>query len=78
MNTKEKHQEPDYNNASLHDWVFHYNIFTSTWAAIPRECYKEYWNDMTHPDIIRSSSMETLVELVKKVAGDPKFLEKIQ
>lgn len=68
---------PDYANAHLHDWVFHYNMFTATWAAIPRECYQAYWSDMQHPSIIRSSNIETLKELVKKVSDDPKFLDKI-
>ena len=74
----EKHQEPDYKNAHLHDWVFHYNMFTHTWAAIPRECYQGYWSDMNHPGIIRSSSIETLIELTGKVSFDPNFLDKIQ
>lgn len=68
----------DIANAHLHDWVFHYNIFTKKWAAIPRECYQGYWSDMNHPGIIRSSSIETLMDIVSKVNYDPKFLDKIQ
>jgi hypothetical protein len=70
--------ETDYDNAHLHDYVFHYNIFTRRWAAIPRECYQGYWSDMTHPGIVRSSSFETLVDLVKRISVDPQFLDKIQ
>lgn len=70
--------QTDVDNAYLHDYVFHYNIFTRNWAAIPRECYQGYWSDMNHPGIIRSSSIDTLIELVGKVSYDPQFLDKIK
>lgn len=74
----EKNVQVDVSNAHLHDYVFHYNMFTRNWAAIPRESYQAYWSDMNHPGIIRSSSIDTLIEIVKKVEYDPQFLDKIQ
>jgi len=68
----------DLKNAHLQDFVFHYNIFTSSWAAIPRELYQQYWSDYNTPGIIRSSSIETLIDILGKVSVDPKFLDKIQ
>lgn len=54
----------------LHDWVFHYNIFTHTWAAIPRELYQMYWSDYNVPGVLRSKSMDTLLSLLSKTKGD--------
>lgn len=70
-------KEVDIYNSHMQDWVFHYNIFTHSWAAIPRECYNAYWTDYNHPEIIRSSSIETLIDLVGKIKYDPEFLDKI-
>lgn len=67
----------DLNNSHMQDWVFHYNIFTHTWAAIPREYYSEYWSNYTHPAILRSADIDTLIELVGKIKHDPAFLDKI-
>lgn len=62
----------------LYNWVFHYNHFNKIWSAIPRDHYFDYWENAKHPSIIRSSSMETLIELTKKVKEDPDFLTKIK
>lgn len=69
--------EVDISNSHMQDWVFHYNIFTHTWAAIPRECYNAYWSDYNHPEILRSSDINTLIELVGKIKDNPAFLDKI-
>jgi hypothetical protein len=64
-------------DAVLHDWVFHYNVFNNTWAAIPRELYQAYWSDYNAPGIIRSKSHDTLVSIIKKTKGDPDAIEKL-
>jgi hypothetical protein len=61
----------------LEDWVFHFNSFTEQWAAIPRGLYNEYWNDYKNPNILRSKSLDTLLELLHKSKGDTKLIEKI-
>lgn len=50
----------------LHDWVFHYNALNSTWAAIPRELYNQYWSNFTLEGVLRSSGFETLLDILHK------------
>lgn len=54
----------------LQDWVFHYNVFTQKWAAIPRELYQQYWSDYNIEGVIRSSSLETLLSILHITKGD--------
>lgn len=54
----------------LQNWVFHYNTYTSQWAAIPRELYNEYWSDLKLVGVLKSSKIETLISLINKVKGD--------
>lgn len=68
-------QTPD--DAYLHDWVFHYNVFTACWAAIPRDLYQAYWSDYNHPGILRSSSKETLLAILHRTKGDPDAIERL-
>ena len=53
----------------LYDWVFHYNPYTKQWSAIPRDSYKEYWNDTNMKGVIKSSSHKTLLEILEKTEG---------
>lgn len=61
----------------LEDWVFHYNSINSQWAAVPRETYTEYWNDYSHPKVIRSKQLNTLLEILHKTKGDVVLIEKL-
>jgi hypothetical protein len=61
----------------LQNWVFHYNTYTSQWAAIPRDLYNEYWSDYSIPEILRSSNIETLISLVSKHKGDVDKLKEL-
>lgn len=75
-------QEPVYQNkdaqpAYMHDWVFHYNHSNHTWAAIPRDKYNEYWNDYDLPEVIRSSSIHTLLDLLHRTKGDKEQIQKL-
>ena len=54
----------------LHDFVFHLNCLDKQWAAIPRDKISEYWNDYTIEGVIRSKSLETLLEIVYKTHGE--------
>jgi len=60
----------------LYDWVFHYNIYTDTWAAITRDSYTDYWSDSNLPGVIKSSSFTTLIEILHRIKGDVSQLEK--
>jgi DNA-directed RNA polymerase subunit F len=59
----------------LEEWVFHYNSFANQWAAIPREKYKEYWNDFRHPDVLKSKHLNTLLDLLHKSKGNIEVIE---
>jgi hypothetical protein len=73
--TQEVYQdyEPDYvknEQDYLHDWVFHYNSINEQWAAIPRDKYAEYWNDYSTSYVLRSNSINTLLDLLHLCKGD--------
>jgi hypothetical protein len=61
----------------LNDWVFHFNSFTEQWAAIPRDSYDEYWNDYKNASVLRSKSLNTLLELLHKAKGSTGVIEHI-
>jgi len=67
----------DVKNIHMHDWVFHFSCFTNTWAAIPRELYQQYWNNFDVEGVYHSSKIDTLIDLVGKLAKDPDFLKKL-
>jgi predicted alternative tryptophan synthase beta-subunit len=61
----------------LQDWVFHFNSFTEQWAAIPRESYDQYWNDYKNTAVLRSKTLNTLLELLHKAKGSSNVIEHI-
>jgi hypothetical protein len=61
----------------LYDWVFHYNHYNQVWSAVPRDKYTEYWDRHDHPDVLRSSQLATLLELLHKSRGDIDIIEEI-
>jgi hypothetical protein len=60
---------------NLYDYVFHYNPYDKVWSAIPRESQHSYWNGNPSEDVIKSSKIETLVELITKGRN---FVQKIK
>lgn len=66
-------EDPSY----LYNWVFHFNSYANLWAAIPRDSYTEYWDRYDHPDVLKSSKLETLLELLHKSKGDVELLNTI-
>lgn len=67
----------DTGTAYLHDWVFHYNMFSDTWAAIPRELYQAYWSDFNLPGVLRSKHKETLLAILHRTKGDHSAIEQL-
>jgi hypothetical protein len=61
----------------LTDWVFHFNAHTEQWAAIPRETYNEYWNDYKNSGVLRSKTLNTLLDLLHKAKGSIDVVEHI-
>lgn len=54
-------------NDDIYDYVFHFNIYTKTWAAIHRDDYKLHFDGLpTTHRVIKSSSIDTCVELINR------------
>lgn len=64
-------------DTSAYHFVFHYNAYSKLWSAIPRDSYNDYWNDTNHPDIIRSTEINTLMDLLYKTDGNKNKLEQL-
>ena len=47
-------------------WVFHYDHYADLWNAIPRELYVAYWDNNKIEGVLKSSSFDTLLELVDR------------
>jgi hypothetical protein len=71
METYQDLELPKDDASYLYDWVFHHNAYAKSWAAIPRDVYTEYWDKHDHPNVLRSSKLETLLEILHKSKGDP-------
>lgn len=72
--------EPGYTavgNAFMFNWVFHYNPFTEIWNAIPREFYNIYWNEDSHPAILKSKNISDLKDLLYRTNGDSEEIKKL-
>lgn len=61
----------------VYNFVFHYNAYTGLWTAIPRDLYNEYWSDYNVPGVLRSSSIDTLLYLLRAAGGDVAEVNKI-
>lgn len=58
----------------LYPFLFRYNTYNKQWIASTNE--KDLWNDLNSEEVISSSKIETLVELINKYQGDIKKLKK--
>ena len=62
-------------SSHINNYVFHFNVHTQIWSAIPREHYKEYWNNHESPHILKSSQIETLIEILDRISRVKKLSE---
>lgn len=51
---------------NIQDYVFHFNIYTQKWNAIPRDLYNKYWDNHKLKGVLQSSDIQTLIELIGK------------
>lgn len=58
----------------LHNWLFHYNPYTKTWAAFRREDLNAHFNGDTSKDLIAEKHV-TLVEILVLTQGDAKKIK---
>lgn len=63
--------------SNLHDWIFHYNVYTKKWEGVIRDNYAKLFSDQNSNDILRSSKIETLIEIIEKTNGDEKAISKL-
>jgi len=61
----------------LHDWVFHYNIYRNVWEAAKRDDYNKLFSGDNMESVLRSSSINTLIELITKTDGNSIKLENL-
>lgn len=54
----------------LYNWVFHFNVYTNVWAAIPRGLVQNYFNDLETPGVLFSRELDTLADLICRTNGD--------
>jgi hypothetical protein len=62
---------------SLYDWVFRYNSYTNNWCATNRDNYNLLFSNTNSDKILKSSSIETLIEIINKIDGDITKIESI-
>lgn len=62
----------------LYNWVFHYNSINCLWNAIPREHYNEYWDNIDSEFVIKSTQIDTLVDLILKISKNKLDLKDIK
>jgi hypothetical protein len=55
---------------SLYDWIFRYNSYTNNWCATQRDNYHDLFSDVDSDEVLKSSSIETLIEIINKINGD--------
>lgn len=57
-------------NNYLYNWVFRYNPYTKNWCATDRNNYNDLFSKESSDNVLKSSSIETLIEIVSKIEGD--------
>jgi hypothetical protein len=63
--------------ASLFNFVFHYNYHTKLWNAIPRESYMQYWSSISDNTILKSRSFNTLVDIIQRTSGNMALIDQL-
>ena len=64
-------------NQSLYDWVFRFNSMDNSWYAVNREHYNDLYSDLQSKNILKSSSIKTLIEIINKTDGDVKKINSL-
>lgn len=61
---------------NLYGWWFTFSPFTGKWAAMEMETIPKYTNDFHAKNVIRSSRIETLQEMIISTKGSFSEMEK--
>ena len=60
---------------NINQWVFACD--GKTWRAAKREDYRELFNDHNSEKVLKSSSIDTLTELIQRTGGDLNEIKKL-
>lgn len=63
--------------SNLYGWIFHYNHFTAAWSAARREDYNDLFSNRKSTNVLSSSKIETLVEIICRTNGDASKISKL-
>ena len=61
----------------LNDWIFHYCPYSKKWKSSTRENMKDLFNNVDSKNVIKSSKIETLVELINVTDGNISKMNKL-
>jgi hypothetical protein len=64
-------------NNYLYDWIFRYNSYTKNWYATDRSNYNHLFSKENSEKVLKSSSIETLIEIISKIEGDINNIDQI-
>jgi hypothetical protein len=62
---------------NLYDWIFRFNPYDNKWYATKRENYNELFSNNKSGDVLSSSEINTLVEIIKKTNGNSAKISKL-
>ncbi len=63
---------------NLYGWLLTYNPYTDKWLAAKRDDYLDLFSNVEkNENILRSNSIDTLIEVIMKTNGDKKAIDKL-
>ncbi len=65
-------------NEYQQQWLYNYNIYEQCWRACKREHYLELFSNNDSGNVLKSSKIDTLVEIVNKTNGDLTKLNQVE
>jgi hypothetical protein len=80
--TEQEQYRPDLTAAQMgmqdvYNWLFHFNVYNNTWAAIPRDLVGKYLNDPKTQGVLFSRELDTLVDLILRTGGDEESIDEL-
>ncbi len=57
-------------NEYQQQWLYHFSPYEGIWKACKREHYLELFSNNNSKNVLKSSKIDTLVEIVNKTNGD--------
>lgn len=64
-------------NQTLYDWIFRFNPLDNFWYAAKRDNYNDLFSDIQSKNVLKSSSIKTLTEIINKTDGDIKKINSL-